>query len=394
MCIVTYNHERFIEQCVSSALSQTVAFPYEIVVGEDRSTDGTLAILKRLQATASDILKVRERAHNLGAERNFNKTISECSGEYIAFLEGDNYWSSLTKLQRQVEFLDSHPEASFCFHRTRFVDEHGMKLDVVLPPDNPSPLSEIGYLIQESNPVALGSILARRGCLDGLAAWVRGLKLGDWPLCLMLGSRGRIGFIDEEMSIQRQHPGGSWSSVMAQTRVAYVVQMIDRVLPLLDETTRAELVKHRQTLARWWGATVLAATNDIQQKATQDVLKLGDVELSHRLLDGVIAETRAVLAAANADKEFIVEEKGALAAEQAQILDRSRDLEVQLARARTRPLKVARDYLRFRLLSHLAKQTSILPKQVTQRFEKSARKLDPNHSTSARQPPGSMGQQK
>src|SRR3954451_4471341 len=102
--IITYNQEKFIEQAVRSALMQRVNFPYEIVVGEDCSTDGTREIVKRLADENPGRIRAHFRDRNLGMHMNHRATFAACTGKYVAMLEGDDYWTDPLKLQKQVNF--------------------------------------------------------------------------------------------------------------------------------------------------------------------------------------------------------------------------------------------------------------------------------------------------
>lgn len=388
VCIVTYNQERFIEQCIVSALNQTVSFDYEIVVGEDCSTDGTLAILERLAAAHPGVLKIRHRAVNLGAEKNFDTTISECSGEYIAFLEGDNWWTSPDKLQRQVEMLDAHPDMSFCFHRTRYVDTAGRSLPTVMPPEDPPMLSGFEFLMQESNPVALGSVVARTALLSGWQDWLGGLKLGDWPLCLMLGSRGRVGFVAQDMSVQRVHAGGSWSFLSPPTQVMYVLQMLDRVAPLLNDAQRQMLFLQRTARINWWSKQMVYEPSVRVDQELESLGRLNDPALAISLLAGIAETARIAVESARIGAKtaqiWISDLQNTIqtaVSERNDALHRMVDLEMQLARARGRPFKQMRDLLRFKLLSFLSRQTKVIPPRMAARFARSANKRDPNRST-------------
>ncbi len=375
VCIVAYNHAQFIEQCITSALLQNVSFDYEIVVGEDCSTDGSRAILERLQAAHPTILKVRFRPENLGAERNFETTIAECAGDYIAFLEGDNYWTHTDKLQQQVDFLEANGGTSFCFHRTQYVTSGGRATDVVMPPDDPNSISSIEYLIQESNPVALCSVVARARHLAGMSEWLGGLKLGDWPLVLMLGTRGQTGYIAQTMAAQRQHAGGAWSVLSPQVQVLYVVQMLNRVAPLLEGQHRRLLEERKATLLTWMADQLVSEPTLSMPQFLNALVALNDSVVSNSLLPGLRDTARHEIAGLQESQQQAINDKNVAIA-------RMTDLEMQLARARGRPLKVLRDYLRFRLLSFLSRQTWILPTRMALRFGQSAYKRRPTRSTS------------
>ena len=121
--MVTYNHAPYIEQAVNSILIQETDFPYEIVIGEDCSTDNTRAIAIRLQQQYPDKVRLLLHKQNLGyfGSRNFLTTLEACRGNYIAMLDGDDYWTSPHKLQLQVDFMESHPDCSLSFHGMRSV---------------------------------------------------------------------------------------------------------------------------------------------------------------------------------------------------------------------------------------------------------------------------------
>src|SRR6202022_1084614 len=123
--MITYNHERFIAQAIESALAQRVEFDYEIVIGEDLSTDNTRAIVLDFARRYPDRILPILRDRNIGAMRNFAQTIAACRGQYLAFLEGDDYWTSPDKLQKQVDFLDAHYECAISCHRVRYLYELG-----------------------------------------------------------------------------------------------------------------------------------------------------------------------------------------------------------------------------------------------------------------------------
>ncbi len=214
-------------------LRQDAPFEFEIVVGEDRSTDGTLAIVNMLAKKYPQRIRVLERAQNLGAEKNFNLTISECRGEYIAFLEGDNYWTSNDKLRLQANFLDSYPEAAFCFHRAVYVDEADALIGLTVPLEDPPKLSGMSFLLQDFNPVPLGSMLVRRNLLTQIEDWVAGLMIGDWPICMMLANQGSIGFVPVDMSVQRVHRQGTWQLIPDDVKLVNILCALDHVQPRL-----------------------------------------------------------------------------------------------------------------------------------------------------------------
>jgi len=108
--MLTYNHEKYIAQAIESVLSQKVIFPYELVIGEDCSTDKTRCIVESYAQKYPDRIKVVTSATNVGALANDIRINHECDGKYIATLEGDDFWNDDSKLQKQVDFLEHNPE--------------------------------------------------------------------------------------------------------------------------------------------------------------------------------------------------------------------------------------------------------------------------------------------
>lgn len=111
--IITYNQAAYIQQCIDSILMQSVDFGYEIVVGDDASTDGTQIILREYQKKYPNIFVLLLNESNEGISMNYKNVLSKCSGEYVALCEGDDYWTNPLKLKTQVNFLDTHHEYGF-----------------------------------------------------------------------------------------------------------------------------------------------------------------------------------------------------------------------------------------------------------------------------------------
>ena len=131
---ITYNHKDYVEKALRSVLAQETDFPFEIIVGDDCSTDGTQEILKSIAAEYPEHeakgpndkqIRLCIRKENTGGRPTLNvyETIKKCTGEYIAFLEGDDYWTDTCKLQKQVDLLESGSEYIAVTHALKMVDE-------------------------------------------------------------------------------------------------------------------------------------------------------------------------------------------------------------------------------------------------------------------------------
>ena len=121
--VTTYNHEDYIERCLRGIAMQQCSYPFEVLIGEDCSPDGTREVLKRLEAELPSNFHFFYREHNMGAmgDNNSNDLVNRARGKYLACCEGDDFWTYEGKLQKQVEFLESHPEYVACFHHCTVV---------------------------------------------------------------------------------------------------------------------------------------------------------------------------------------------------------------------------------------------------------------------------------
>jgi glycosyltransferase involved in cell wall biosynthesis len=124
VCIVTYNHQNYIEQALLSALTQRTKFEFEVIVGDDASTDGTVAVIKKVAARFPN-LRVIAHPRNVGVKDNYLSVHNSARGEYVAHLDGDDYWLP-GKLQAQVACLEAHPECAVAWHPMITFDERGL----------------------------------------------------------------------------------------------------------------------------------------------------------------------------------------------------------------------------------------------------------------------------
>ncbi len=229
--IITYNHERFVAQAIESVLAQRVNFDYDIVIGEDCSTDGTRAVIQEFQRRYPERIVAFFRERNVGGLRNLEATLPACRGQYLAILEGDDYWTCPNKLQRQVEFLDSHPKYAISCHRVRFLDETGSGQAGSHPP-HPAGSYTIEDLLR-GNFVMTGSAVVRRDLVALLPPSFSDLKAGDWARSVLTARHGTIELMDDIMAVYRLHAGGAWSGLSPDARLketAGVLRALDKEL--------------------------------------------------------------------------------------------------------------------------------------------------------------------
>jgi glycosyltransferase involved in cell wall biosynthesis len=210
VAMITYNHERFIAQAIESVLMQRTTFLYELVIGEDHSLDKTREIVKDFQRRYPSKIRVLLADQNLGAMTNCIRTLQASEGQYIALLDGDDYWTDPRKLQLQVDFLNDHPDCAICFHNAAKVYEDGRSVPGLYCPAGQKPFFTLADLLA-GNFIPTCSVMVRNGLLRALPAWFQQLGFGDWAFYVLNAQYGNIGYLDEVMGTYRVHGHGQWS---------------------------------------------------------------------------------------------------------------------------------------------------------------------------------------
>ena len=226
VCIITYNHERFIAQAVEGAMMQETTFDFEVVVGEDCSTDGTRSVLLDLQRKYPDRLRLLLRDPNIGMLRNFVSTFEACRGQYVALLEGDDYWTAPEKLQVQADLLDANPEHAACAHNAMVYVESEQRTTCIYGTILQSTI-DLAQLVAE-NRIATCSVMARNGLIHEFPDWFWSLPWGDWAFHVLTAEHGSFAYIDRIMAVYRVHDGGFYSSMDVIKRLEGQIRTWDR----------------------------------------------------------------------------------------------------------------------------------------------------------------------
>jgi glycosyltransferase involved in cell wall biosynthesis len=230
--MITFNHEKFITQAVDSVLHQQTNFDFEIVIGEDCSTDRTRDLLIELQRQHPEKIRLLLHETNVGAYNNLAQTFQSCQGQYVAWLEGDDYWTCSLKLQKQVDYLDNHPECTICFHDVLISNEETKQGPFHFVPPNQKEVSTIEDLLLD-NFVPSCSVVFRNQLFHEFPSWFQDLAMADWPLHILNANYGNIGYIPEVMGVHRNHAGGVWSPLDRQVKLQKMLKLYDYVNPYL-----------------------------------------------------------------------------------------------------------------------------------------------------------------
>jgi glycosyltransferase involved in cell wall biosynthesis len=237
--MIMYNHAAYIEHAVRSVLMQETDFDYEIVIGEDCSTDNTRGILLDLQQQYPDKICLLFHERNQGVGKNLLKTLGACSGEYIALLEGDDFWTSPQKLQQQITLLENEPDLAMCFHPvTKYIDGEAVKL-IGIPPDDRTVFTLDDLFIVGS--FAHTPSIVYRAELFEYPGWIGEIVACHFPLLVLIAHYGDLGFINKVLAGYRVHPGGVWSGTDRLARAHERLKTRERLNQHFDSQYTSEL---------------------------------------------------------------------------------------------------------------------------------------------------------
>jgi glycosyltransferase involved in cell wall biosynthesis len=207
--VITYNHRHCVARAIDSVLQQQVDFPYEIIIGDDCSSDGTQALLREYQQQHPEVIQLilhPRRYAGVAGRLNNITNLYACRGQYIAMLDGDDYWISPDKLRTQVNFLERHPDYVMTFHDARFVSD-----DPSFTPYYQSETHDIltsgatytyrdiveGWFIQTS------TLLFRNRLIGEFPEWFWHIYSADYALQLLVAQYGKIKYLEQIKGARR-----------------------------------------------------------------------------------------------------------------------------------------------------------------------------------------------
>lgn len=240
---VTYDHEKYIAEALDSFLMQKTNFKFKIFVGEDCGSDGTADIVREYASRYPDMIVPFIREKNLGPQRNLLDMCARATSPYIALCDGDDYWTDEYKLQKQFDYMESHPDYKFCFAKTEIkptetwphyiyykANENGK---YILPDCCPgyrlpkAPLT-MNDFIKENSVGHTSSLLFRWDYDIQFPSWFIEGILGDNPLKLIQLGAGNAGYIEDIVSVYRINETGVFTAyrnkdeMFLHTRIEYI----------------------------------------------------------------------------------------------------------------------------------------------------------------------------
>ena len=209
---ITYNQKDYIRQCLDGFVMQRTNFRFEAIVHDDASTDGTAEIVREYAEKYPDIVKPifetenQYSKHDGSLGRIMN---AHTRGQYVAFCEGDDYWTDPLKLQKQADFLDANPQCSLTYHACKNVFSTPCKDNILFGESVKESYSEVDFVALY--PFQTATVMCRKEILDSdlyKKAQAIGCVFGDVLMYFTASRFGTIEGVNEQMSVYRRHKNG------------------------------------------------------------------------------------------------------------------------------------------------------------------------------------------
>ncbi|MBF6652754.1 hypothetical protein C3B47_07585 [Flavobacterium columnare] len=269
VCMITYNHEKYIKQAIESILMQKTNFDFELIISNDNSNDTTHKIILDLLEEHIDSKKIKylHNKKNLGMMPNFIQAIQNCKGEYIALCEGDDYWTDPEKLQKQVDFLDTNKNFAICFHPVNIVYQNEIIEDnITKKVRNHTSI----YDLASGNYIHTCSVLYRNNLYNSFPKYFYSTPVGDYFLHLLNAQYGDIYRLEETMGNYRVHDTSYWSSKKQNEREAIWIEFLKNIKPSFPKKIQKIIDKqiktHQPKKVSWFKKTRRAFKDFFFQK--------------------------------------------------------------------------------------------------------------------------------
>lgn len=250
--VVTFNHAAYIDTALRSVCEQATDFNFEILISEDASTDGTRDIVQDWRERFPDKIRLILSPENVRSNQVVARAFAAARGDYIALLDGDDYWTSPDKLNRQVAMLDADPNLSLCFTNAEIVGDSGIPAGT--PWTSPTLKQRLTLAdLWDGNPFATCGSLFRRSSVAQIPQWYDGFfPVTDWPLYILYAEQGEIAYLPEMMGAYRLHAGGLYSAQSRRDKLASMDSLYRRLNTCLEGRCDAQIhTGHRRYFLDW-----------------------------------------------------------------------------------------------------------------------------------------------
>ena len=234
-CLITYNHANYIEQAIEGVLMQSVNFPWELIIADDFSTDGTREILLKYKEKYPNFIKLILQEKNVGPGKNFSDLLNEPQSKYIAYFEGDDYWIDPLKLQKQVDFIESHPDYVL-IHSDVFIKnsdgEYIKSLRIIFSKiiSRYNSTNVVKQLIKGNYIMSVTVLMAKSALSDALNEITENdnqIATIDYTLFLELSKLGKIHYQQEKTAVYRILNNSESNNINIDARLNFIETTIN-----------------------------------------------------------------------------------------------------------------------------------------------------------------------
>ncbi|MDD6309362.1 MAG: glycosyltransferase family A protein [Clostridia bacterium] len=229
---IAYNQKDYIRDCLEGIVKQKTTFPFEVLVHDDASTDGTADIIREYEKMYPEIIKPiyqTENQYSKGVKIGHTYQLPRAKGKYYAVCEGDDYWTDQEKLQLQVEYMEEHPECSLTCHNSirLFCDSGMQKVENPYEQEGIVDPAEVIYHKPDCWP-ATASLICKTEDRRKMPVFVDNVPIGDYPLRMYCAGIGNVYYFDRVMSVYRFGSLASWTkSLTSEQNTLLATKMIE-----------------------------------------------------------------------------------------------------------------------------------------------------------------------
>ena len=241
ICCISYNHARFIKQCLEGFAIQKTDFSYEILIFDDASQDNTQTIIKDF-AKQHDHIAMFLQSENQWSKKKYGLIdwlFPAAKGKYIALCEGDDYWTDALKLQKQVGFLEANPDYNICFHEVGIFNQSKNEIESNNITRNVLETTDINDLAK-GNYIHTPSVVMRNNFT--LPKWFNKTSIGDWSLYMIVVNDKKIKKLDEVMAVYRVHNDSIWSQKTNEFRIVNTIKSYKLILSSINLKTKTKKI--------------------------------------------------------------------------------------------------------------------------------------------------------
>jgi glycosyltransferase involved in cell wall biosynthesis len=236
-------------QTLESILMQETVHDVEIIVADDCSSDNTVDIIKEYESKTQFKFTYLQKSHNVGYNKNYQQAFAACTGDYVAIMEGDDYWLKPNHLQNHIDHLEAYAKSSMSYNRhlRLFIDQN--REEIFDWTDNKD------YKLITTEQLALENKIGNLSCCVFRGKYVQNLdpklfdmEIADWMLGMYMGQFGTLLYLEDVTSAYRIHDNGQWSKMDDKTQYLRIIEFINEYDRYFKYKYTEAFTKHKRRL--------------------------------------------------------------------------------------------------------------------------------------------------